>query len=245
MRTVRRGYLPEYDKMFGEMGVLKLKEAAIDALFLLNRGYELKRAVQIAIEHYQLSDMQRLALSRGLDTDIKVNTRQKTRLDKADLHDHTVYIDGFNAVILMESIVSNSPVFKCLDGAVRDLANLKGSYKIIDKTEAAIRLILNELHHLGVKKAIFNIDSPVSNSRNLKCLILKQAEHFPYETEVNLVDACDISFYGRENVITGDCIVIDNAASWAPFYAWIIEEYQKTHPVWLIDFTAMNLHVIA
>lgn len=243
MRIKRRGYLPEYDEQFGPIGVERLKEAAIDALFLLNRGYDTKRASHIAMEHYQLSEMQRIAISRGLDPDKTVARRQLNRLNPSELDGQTVYIDGFNAIILMESLVSESPVFRCLDGAVRDLANLKGAYKIIDKTEPAIRLIFAQLDKLRVSKAIINIDSPVSNSRNLKVLLLSLASDYDVDVEVNLVDACDKSFYGQPCVITGDCIVIDNVKSWAPLYSWIVDDRQKEHRVWLIDFSQMNLRV--
>jgi len=243
MKTKRRGYLPEYDDQFGERGVLRLREAAIDALFLLNRGYDTRRASHIAMEHYQLSEMQRVALSRGLDPDKTVERRRLTRLEPNQLAGQTVYIDGFNAIILMESLVSESPVFRCLDGAIRDLANLKGSYHIIDKTEPAIRLIFAQLDKLQVAKAIINIDSPVSNSRNLKVLLLSLAADYHVEIEVNLVDACDLSFYNQNNVITGDCIVLDNVKSWAPLYSWIVNDRKLTHNVWLIDFCQMQLKV--
>lgn len=243
MKTMRRGYLPEYDTLFNDNSVKIMREAAIDALFLMNRGYHLKRAVHIAMEHYLLTEMQRLALSRGLDPDKTVALRAQKRLSREQLEGKTVYIDGFNAIILMESVVSHSPVFRCRDMAIRDLANLKGSYKIIDKTEPAIRLILSELDLLKVEKAIIHIDSPVSNSRNLKVLICSLAKEYHVDVEVHLIDACDISFYDREYVISGDSIILDNVKSWAPFYSWIIEDYQKTNPVWLIDFYNMDLSI--
>ena len=235
MKTVRRGYLPEYDKLFGEKGLAILREAAVDTLFLLNRGYSVKRATQIAQEHYQLAEIQRLSLARCLASDEDLEARAKTMLTKDDVKGQTVYIDGFNAIIPMESLVSASPIFKCMDGAIRDMANLKGAYKVIDKTEPAIKLILAKLDKLAIKKAIFNFDSPVSNSGRLKTIIGTMSEEYNVELEINLIQACDKSFYGKENVISGDCIVIENAKSWIPFYTWIVEDYAKEHKVWLVD----------
>lgn len=57
----------------------------------------------------------------------------------------TVHIDGFNSVITLEVALSGSPVFVCRDGTIRDLAGLRGTYRIIDKTEDAIELILQKL----------------------------------------------------------------------------------------------------
>lgn len=236
MKIVRRGYLPDYEKMFREEAMPKLQEAVTDALFLLNRGHSLKRAVHIAMEHYQLSDAQRIAMTRGLVSNLEIKHRRQTQRSKSDIEQKTVYLDGFNAIILMESLVSLSPVFRCMDHAIRDLANLKGSYHIIDKTESAIRLILAQLAQCHVQKLIIHIDNPVSNSRNLKKLILKLAQDYPFQTEVHLIDACDKSFNQKDYVISGDGIVIDHAQSWIPLYLWIVEDYAQNYPVWLIDF---------
>ena len=240
MRTIRRGYLPEYEKTFRAQAIDTLREAVTDALFLLNRGHSLKRATTIAMEHYQLTDHQRLAISRGIASNDEIARRTKTKLTRENCNGATVLLDGFNAIILMESLVSGSPIFRCMDDAIRDLANLKGSYHIIDKTERAIRLILEEFDALNVAKALIHIDNPVSNSRNLKVLILELAKHYHTDIEVNLIDACDKSFYGHPYVISGDGIVIDYATSWIPLYAWIVLRYQQNHPVWLIDFEALS-----
>ena len=240
MKSIRRGYLPEYEKTFRDTGIDALGEAVIDALFLLNRGHSLKRATHIAMEHYQLSDHQRIALTRGLASDDEIMRRTANMLDRRSVCEKTIYLDGFNAIILMESLVSCSPIFQCMDFAVRDLANLRGSYHIIDKTESAIRLILRELDLLHVRRAVFHIDSPVSNSRNLKVLICRLAEEYTVDVDVELIDACDKSFYDKEYVVSGDGIVIDHAKSWIPLYRWIVERYHDNHDIWLIDFIEMS-----
>ena len=159
---------------------------------------------------------------------------------KSELKGKTVYIDGFNAIIPMESLVSDSPVFKCMDGAVRDLANLRGSYKIIDKTEPAINLLLKQLDKRKVKKAVIYLDKPISNSGRLKMLILEVAKNYKVEVEVELLNAVDKELYYKENVISGDCVVIDYSTSWVPLYGWIIEDYMKDHNVWLVDFSKLK-----
>ena len=236
MKSIRRGYLPEYESTLRDQGISALSQAVIDALFLLNRGHSLKRAAHIAMEHYQLTDHQRIALTRGIASDDEIRRRSLNKLSKNDVCGKTVYLDGFNAIILMESLVSGSPVFRCMDDSIRDLANLKGSYHIIDKTEPAIRLILQALDNLSIDKAIIHIDNPVSNSRNLKTLILTLASAYRVEIDVNLIDACDKSFYDKACVISGDGIVIDHAQSWIPLYLWIVEAYRQDHDVWLMRF---------
>ena len=58
-----------------------------------------------------------------------------------------------------------------MDGTIRDLAGLRGTYKLIDKTDRAINLIGEYLQKLKIKKVVFYLDSPVSNSGRLKIRI--------------------------------------------------------------------------
>ena len=102
MKTVRRGYLPEYEILFRDKSIENLREGIVDALFLLNRGHSLKRATHFVMEHYQLSDMQRIALTRGLCSDDEIIRRRKNALVRSDMPGQIVYLDGFNAIILME-----------------------------------------------------------------------------------------------------------------------------------------------
>lgn len=234
MKIVRRGYLPEYEKLFKEEGLNKIKEAAKDTLYLLNRGYKVKSATCFVQNHYMLNEYQRLALARSLATDKEVELRKSKQLNKEDCKGKEVWIDGFNAIIPMESLVSDSPLFECMDGAIRDMANLKGSYHIIDKTEPAIHLILSKLDELEIKKAHIYLDKPVSNSGRLKTLIREISENYKVEVEIELLNAVDKELYNKECVISGDCVVIDESISWIPLYKWIIEDYQKEHNVWLV-----------
>ena len=71
---------------------------------------------------------------------------------------------GFNTIITLEVALSGSLLLKSMDGTIRDLAALRGTYRLIDKTDSAIMLIGRVLEKMGVNKAIFYLDAPVSNS---------------------------------------------------------------------------------
>lgn len=235
MKNTRRGYLPEYEKLFKGENLNKLKEASKDLIYLLNRDYKLKHASKFVQEHYLLREEERLFLARYVATNEAVKSRKEKCIKQENLNGKEIFIDGFNAIIPMESLVSNSPLFLCMDGAVRDMANLKGSYHIIDKTETAIRLILDKLEELKIKKAHIYLDKPVSNSGRLKCLILEISQSYKIEIDIELLDAVDKSLYGKEYVVSGDCVVIDKSISWIPLYAWIVEDYKKLHDVWAVS----------
>lgn len=63
-------------------------------------------------------------------------------------------------IITLEVALSGSPVFLCMDGTYCGLAGLCGTYRLIDKTDAAIRLILSELKTLFAKRAVFRFYAP-------------------------------------------------------------------------------------
>ena len=51
-----------------------------------------------------------------------------------------VWIDGFNTIITLEVILSDSVFFTCMDGTLRDLAALRGTYRLIPETDRAVQL---------------------------------------------------------------------------------------------------------
>jgi hypothetical protein len=64
-------------------------------------------------------------------------------------------------------------------------------------------------------------------------MILNISNDFNVEVEVNLLDAVDKSLYGKENVISGDCIVMDNALSIVPLYSLILDSYEGEK--WIVE----------
>lgn len=110
-----------------------------------------------------------------------------------------------------------------MDGNIRDLAGLRGTYKLIDKTDRAIDLIGQELEKLKVSKAVFYLDKPVSNSGRLKMKIIELLDKYDFAVEVELVDNADKMLEGLDNVISSDAIVIDKCSSWINLNRSIID----------------------
>jgi hypothetical protein len=236
-KEVRRGYDADDDIAFKGEGYNKLMEAKEIVTFLLDRKFHVKSATMFVANHYMLNERQRLVLARGCAKTVDIENRKQKMVKPQDLEGQEVFIDGFNAIIPMESMLSNSILINGMDGAIRDLANLKGSYHIIDKTQDAVRLVLGKLDELKVKKATIYLDKPISNSGRLKSYINAIARDYKVEVNVELHDGVDKMLYGKKNVISGDCIVLDEAVSWYPLYRDIIDDYKKNHDVWLINMS--------
>lgn len=141
----------------------KLKSAGEDLYYLINRGYPIKSASEFVGNHYLLSERQRLAMLRSVSAEKQIAGRkdkERLRLEKGA----TVYIICFNTVISLEIAFYGSTLLQCMDGAVRDLAGLRGTYRLIDKTDLAIRAIRRVLEKEQTGEVHFLLDAPVSNS---------------------------------------------------------------------------------
>ena len=211
-KIVKRGYA-ENDRKEFILEIGKLKDAGRDLHYLINRGYPTKNASVFVGNHYLLSERQRLALVRSLATDIAASDRkakEKTRLEPGS----DVFIDCFNTVISLEIAFSHSTLLLCMDGTIRDLAGLRGTYRLIDKTTPAILAIRRVLEAEKVGRAHFLIDAPVSNSGRLKAQIAELFSGSSVTAEFAVIRDVDRSLYGRENVITSDAVILDHCRSW-------------------------------
>lgn len=226
--VVRRGFVPGDEKEFSKESMIKLKEAQKDIFMLINRGYPIKSASTFVGNHYLLSERQRIALVRATSTKENLDLRSSKEIrpiknEEKNLAKKEVYIDGFNIIITLEVALSNSTLIRCMDGNIRDLAGLRGTYKLIDKTDRAIDLIGQELEKLKVSKAVFYLDKPVSNSGRLKMKIIELLDKYDFAVEVELVDNADKMLEGLDNVISSDAIVIDKCSSWINLNRSIID----------------------
>ncbi len=224
---VKRGYVPSDDREFTEQ-IDKLRSAGEELYYLINREYQIKPASTFVGNHHLLSERQRLALVRS----ISPKDRIKERLEKEnnDLKDSVVYIDTFNTVITLEIAFSGSTLLYCMDGTIRDLAGLRGTYRIIDKTDMAVEAIRNILEAEGVKEAHFLIDAPISNSGRLSSRIEDMFTDSNVYVTCEVINDVDKNLYNRENVITSDAIILDNCISWFNLTRRIIKEEIGEYP---------------
>lgn len=232
MHTTKRGYSPHDKRDFTGPGLALLKRSVKDLLFLLNRGYPMDPAATFIGNHYMLSDRQRIALKRAVSPEAGVASRKEKQKRAEDMAGETVNIDGFNAIITLEVAQSGSPVLLCMDGTYRDLAGLRGTYRLIDKTDTAIRSIIRELKRLSAARAMFWLDAPVSNSGRLKVRIAGIAEEEKFEAEIELVNSADAALYGCDNVISSDSIILGRCPGWFNLGERIIPGIPD---VWIVD----------
>lgn len=203
--------MPKDAVEFGPKAAARLNAAGQELVFLLNRGYDTKSASTFVGNHHLLSERQRLALARMTSPHAALEERERKRLREAP---ESVVLDGFNTIITLEVALSGSLLLEGMDGTVRDLAGLRGNYRIVDKTVQAVELLLDRLVDLAVKHARFYLDRQVSNSGRLRALLLEQGEKRDLSVQVELDSSVDGLLSRMENVITADAIILDRCGSW-------------------------------
>ena len=210
----KRGFVPEDERNFSPEALEKMKTASRHVCYLVNEGYDLKQATTFVGNHYLLSERQRLAIMRSIATQEQMENRKNKQVPLQELSGKEVWIDGFNLVITLEVLLSDSILFSCMDGTIRDLAALRGTYRMIPETDTAVRILFDILRETEVRRVNILLDQPVSNSGRLKTRIAEIAEKYPFALDINILKDVDRELYGKENVITSDSIILDHCNSW-------------------------------
>lgn len=221
----RRGYVPEDDRNFSAEALSTLRTASRHIFYLLNEGYDLKQSTVFVGNHYLLSERQRLAVMRSVATRQQLLDRKMKQAAPGELTGREVWIDGFNTVITLEVLLSGSPLLGCMDGTIRDLAALRGTYRLIPETGEAVRMMFDVLRDFAVGKVNILLDEPVSNSGRLKGLIADIMEDgaYPFTLDIQILRDVDRALYGKEFVITSDSIILDHCVSWVNLTAECME----------------------
>ena len=227
VNSARRGYVPDDARNFSAAGIDTMRKASRHIVFLINEGYDLKQATTFVGNHFLLSERQRLAVMRSLATNEQLKNRERKRRTASELSGENVWIDGFNTIITLEVLLSDSILFTCMDGTIRDLAALRGTYRIISETESAVRMLFDVLTDMKIRSATILLDEPVSNSGRLKTLIADIGEGYPFDLDVQIQKDVDRTLYNKENVITSDSIILDHCSSWINLTEKCMERLNK------------------
>ena len=220
----RRGFEESDKRFFSSKELTKLKKAKEEVEYLIDRDYKLDPVVTFVSNRYQFSNRQRDCIKRVVCTSKSKELRKNKSLPIEKINQEIIYIDGFNLLITIEVALSKGTLIVGSDGNIRDLAGLRGTYKIIDKTIEALELIGRCLDDNNCKKAIFYLDSPVSNSGSLKYEILELSKKWNTEVEVNLVNNADVILEKLDKVVSSDAVIIDKCMSYFNLSREIIEK---------------------
>ena len=211
----RRGRHAADDQLFGADQIPKLRSAAADLSWLLARGYAGDAALKLVGDRQQLSARQRVAVRRAAATPKAAADRRRRRQPVVSLRDQDLAIDGFNALITVESALTHGTVIRGHDGAHRDLASVHGTYKQVLETGFAIDVIGELLAAAKPRSITWFLDRPVSSSGRLRALLLEKSAQWGWRWTVELCPDPD-PLLARicATVATSDAWILDRCTAW-------------------------------
>lgn len=220
-----RGKESSDDKLFGsEKMQLAIGNAVMDLSHLMSRGYAQKSCLPLVGNRYKLNVRQQKAVQGMSASEEQIAYRTTNSLPVSKLLGAEVVIDGFNALILLESLLSDAYIFKGADGFYRDLSSVHGSYKKVQQTSRAIELIAGFYTATGIRHLHWYFDKPVSNSGKLKKLLEDFADEKGYSWTVSLTFNPDKDIVETGKIaISSDAWILDNALKNFNLIRYIIE----------------------
>ncbi len=235
-KRTHRGPHPADAKLFAAAAIPNIAAALADFSLLLTKGYAEKSSLKLVCDRFSLTERQRLAIMRSACSDQQLACRKQRCIPIEDLPGQPISIDGYNILITIEAAMSGGVVFKGRDGCFRDLASIHGTYRKVTETIPAVELIGGFLKEIGVGKALWLLDSPVSNSGRLKTLIGELARENDWDWEIQLLLSPDSELIKTTAVVvSSDSVVLDGCKRWVNLARAIIEEkLPETH---LIDLS--------
>ena len=226
MNNRNRGKNTGDDTLFSTQKQMeKLKLAVQDMQYLLSRGYAEKASSELVGNYYRLKSRQIQALRGASASEIQIQNRKNNELQISDLKDKTIYLDGFNVLILLESFLSEAYIFEGLDGCFRDLYGVHGTYKRVNQTQQSIEWVAAFFKKSQAENLIWIFDKPVSNSGRIKQMIIDFAKennlHWNVELEFNpdkfLAEHSEI-------IVSSDAWILDHCKNWFNLIGYLITE---------------------
>jgi hypothetical protein len=235
-KRAHRGQHPSDATLFAADRIPDIQQAVADYSLLLSKGYAEKSSLKLVGDRFTLTERQRLAVMRSACSDEQRASRKSRQLEINQIAGQAVAIDGYNVLITIEAAISGGLIFRGRDGCCRDLASIHGTYRRVSETQPAIELIGGFLQQIGVARALWLLDSPVSNSGRLKTLIREMAEKNEWDWQIELVTSPDaVLIKGEKIVASSDSVILDKCGKWVDLAGEIIKNRIPTAKI--IDLT--------
>jgi hypothetical protein len=210
-------------------------------------------------DRFSLTQRQRLAVMRAACSDQQRQSRRERQVPVEALSGRALAIDGYNLLITTEAALSGGLIFRGRDGCCRDLASIHGTYRKVEETIPAVRLIGNFLTEIRAGPTLWLLDSPVSNSGRLKTLLahIARENHWPWEIRLTISPDAELSSQltvpssqsppnwepRTDNsplsavVVSTDSIILDACPQWTNLAAELIT--RKIRSAAVIDLAAV------
>jgi hypothetical protein len=139
--------------------------------YLVNRGYPKDSAIRFVSNHHRLPIEQRFVLARVVVASNIACRRLSKAIHLEALHENAVFVDGYNVLIIVESILAGCSVYLSDDGFLRDTRGIFRSYRASEFTVPALSEILDVLTMAGPDRVEVLLDQQIGMSGQLAAQI--------------------------------------------------------------------------
>ncbi|MFC7772674.1 DUF434 domain-containing protein [Flavobacterium sp. GCM10027622] len=235
-KQTNRGKEAKDDQLFGETVKAVFTDALRDLHYLLSRKYSEKNALQVVGTRYRLTQRQNRALQCMGASQEQLDSVKEKELTVDKLAGQDLVLDGFNVLILLESLFSQAYLFKGLDGCYRDLSSVHGTYKKVSQTSLALEAVSRFYQENKIKSILWIFDKPVSNSGRIKKMIEEWAASENMKWEVLLENNADEAIIKSGKItVTSDAYILRNCKNWFNAIGYLIVEKQLPATIFEVE----------
>ena len=210
-----RGPHPEDARLFAPRAWPGLREAVADLCWLLSRGYGKASSLKLVGDRHNLVARQRTAVRRCACSDADLARRQAHQSAAEALEERPLWLDGYNVLTTVEAALAGGVILLARDGCYRDMASMHGSYRKVAETRPALELIGRTTAACGVRRCLWFLDRPVSNSGRLGAIIREVAAANDWSWQVELVSDPDAVLAEADPITaTADSAILDRVGAW-------------------------------
>lgn len=217
-----------------------LFHSADDYFQLLNRGYPRTAALEMVGNKYDLSNMERQLLQRGIFRWDQALARRAKREKGESWRKKLLAVDGHNVQITIESHIEERILLRANDGAMRDLAGQSSRFRLSETSTMAVEMVFGFLRRFRPPEVMFFFDAPMSHSGEIASLYRDSLRKAGIRGDARAVVVPEREFpYADCVVASSDQAVINASLKWIDLAGAIIEYYSS--PVLTADFSNIML----
>ena len=144
-----------------------LRQAAVDARYLLAQGYPRERVLDLVGDRYALQAGDRHILRRGVFAPKEARARRDRLLSLWQLSGKIVGVDGHNVLITLETALKGGRLVLADDQVVRDIAAMGRHHRPDAVTLEAAGLMVRALAEAGARGALIRLEAKLPKSGEL------------------------------------------------------------------------------
>jgi hypothetical protein len=216
----------------------RLRIAAADFLYLLDREYPRSASLQLVGNRYNLDRLHREVLHRGVFAQEEAKQRRKRLVTPEKLADRALLVDGHNVIITTESRFAGRPLIAANDGLIRDVAGISHRYRISSLTQEAIDTLFQVLVEYPPRVTHFFLDAPIRHSGELAAILRSALKRWNLTGDAQVLKVPEKELIGGEGIVaSSDSAVLDGVKQAIDLAAAVINSLPDR--VNLIDFTSL------